>query len=242
LKTLRNILTAIAIFIAIKMIFAVSGQMAINSALPLKHDLKQSDSLVETTSQQATPTDGFERLSLSDGLQIDVPLQWEPLPKEITTAIQTTANALMSNEGIDTRSDGSRLLLAYTSRPTTTYASVRIKEIMPASISPAELLAASNAEVTAVAQEWVQLMSGAMIKQKQDFQPGAKTTRELVSGHPALVFRYRRLGEGGIVAVEQIRIMTSNREVSVTLSYREAEELLWRPVIENIRRSIVVPT
>jgi len=241
-KTLKNIAVAIAIFIAIKVIFSISGHMAVDSVKNPRKASNNAAPLIEATNQQPEPTEGFERLTLSGGLQVDVPLQWEPLPEELTTAIRTTANALMSNEGVDTGSDGSRLLVAYTSRPTTTYAAVRVKEIVPASVSPAELLAASDAEVAAVAQELVQIMSGPMAKQNQDMQPGATTTRELISGHPALVFRYRRLGgEGGPVAVEQIKIMTPNREILVTLSYREAEGVLWKPVVENIRRSIKIP-
>jgi len=240
LKTLRNIAIAVAIFIGIKVIFAISGQMAVSSVMSPKSNAGKATSLVETTSQQTQPTEGFERLTLSGGLQVDVPLQWEPLPEELTTAIRTTANALMSNEGIDTGSDGERLLLAYTSRPTNTYASIRIKEFTPTTIPPAELTAASDMEVAAVAQELVQMLSGPMSKQGQDLQPGATTSRELISGHPALIFRYRRLGKGGIVAVEQIKIMAPTREVSVTLSYRESESVLWKSVIENIRRSITV--
>lgn len=244
MKTLKNIGITIAIFIGIKVLFAISGQMAIESPTRSIGESRQAASLVEATSQQPLPTDGFERLTLSGGLQVDVPLQWEPLPNELSTAIRTSASALMSNEGVDTGPDGSKLLIAYTSRPTTTYAAIRVNESIPASIPPAELLAASDAEIAALAPELVQLLSGPMAKLEQDLQPGATTTRQLISGHPALVFRYRRLGgpdNDGVVAVELIKIMTPNREVSVTLSYRESEAFLWKSVVENIRRSILVP-
>lgn len=241
MNILKNIATAIAVLIGIKLLFAFSAQTPMTPASTSKGESEQIVSLLEATSPQPNPTDGFERLTLSGGMQIDIPLQWEPLPSELNSVIRTTANALLANEGMDTEPDGSRLLLAYTSRPTTTYAAVRIQEIVPSPLSPAELLSASEAEVAAVAAELVQIMSGPMAKQKHDFQPGATTSRELVSGHPALIFRYRRLGDRGIVSVEQIKIMTAGREVSVTLAYREAEAVFWRPVIENIRRSIRVP-
>lgn len=243
MKKIKSILIAIAIFIAIKVVFSISGYRAVNSVKNPLNASEHATSLIEATSQQPKPTEGFERLILDGGLQIDVPLQWEPLPEELATAIRTTANAVMSSEGLNSGPDRSRLLAAYTSRPTTTYAAVRVKEIVPTSISPAELLAATDAEVAAVAQELAHIMSVPMAKQNQDMQPGATTIRELISGHPALVFRYRRLGEeDGLVAVEQIKIMTPTREISVTLSYREAESALWKPVIDNIRQSIKIPS
>lgn len=241
MKTLRNWLTMIAVVIGIKVLFAISGQMADTSpSSPVKHS-QQARSMVEATAQQAEPTEGFERLDLLDGVQIDVPLQWERLPTELTSAIRTSAQALLSNAGVEAGPDNSRLIIAYNSRPTTTYASLRVKEVVPGSLTPEELLEASELELSFLAQELVHLMSGPMASQGQELQPGLTTTRELVSGHPALVIRYRRMGDSGIVAVEQIKIMTPGREVAVTLAYRESEKLLWVPVVENIRRSIRVP-
>lgn len=232
----------IAVIIVVKVLFVVSRQMAAGPALEPRAESTQSAlPLAETTGQPAAPTSGFERLDLEGGIQVDVPIQWEPLPDEITTAIRTSANAMIANEGISGSSSGTRLLVAYTSRPTTTYAALRVKETRPSPISPSELLAATDEEIAAVAPVLIQQMSSAMAKQGQDLQPGATTTRELVSGHPALVFRYRRLdGAGGTVSVEQIKIFTPAREVLMTLSYRESESLLWRPVIQNIRQSIKV--
>lgn len=237
MKTFKNIAVVLVVVVSVKLLFFMTRPSSLNSgAVPSS----SRTALAAAPGQQAQPTAGFERLALDSGIEIDVPVQWEPLPKELTTAIRTTAEAVMANEGVDSGSQNEKLLVAYTSRPATTYASLRVKQITPPSLTPAELLAASDVEVASVGPELARLIAKPMAKQGQDLQPGATASRELIAGHPALVFRYRRLGEKGIVVVEQIKVMTSNREIAVTLSYRESEAVLWRPVIENIRRSIKV--
>jgi hypothetical protein len=64
---------------------------------------------------------------------------------------------------------------------------------------------------------------------------------ERISGHPALVTRYRRSGPKGSVIVEINQIYPGGRhELRMNLSYRESEKALWLPVVKKIRATIKI--
>jgi hypothetical protein len=64
--------------------------------------------------------------------------------------------------------------------------------------------------------------------------------RVTISGHPALITEYRRSGPKGPVIVSIIQIFTPSQDLRINLSYREAEQAIWKPVIGKVYQSIVL--
>lgn len=184
----------------------------------------------------------YERKQLPDGIEIDVPRMWRSNTEEENQLIALSAGSAAHQAGLDDPDGGKEtVLMVYRSVPASTYAAVRVKQIRPASVTPQELLAASDADVAFVGPQMREAMAPMMERQHMALIGDITSTRTQVSGHPALVVDYRRQGPGGPVRVRQTKIMGPTAETVLTTSYRESEAPLWQSVMDVMQRSIYVP-
>lgn len=64
--------------------------------------------------------------------------------------------------------------------------------------------------------------------------------RVTVGGHPSLVAEYSRTGPKGPVLVQITSLYLDGKEMRLTLSYRESEAGLWKPIVAYIGQSLSV--
>jgi hypothetical protein len=181
----------------------------------------------------------FAKLTLPLGVTVEVPKNWRLLGGDYNTSVETAAEAALKLGGIPIP-DGEKLnLFRANSMPTTTYAGVAINA-SDSDLSESTLLAVSNEEIAMLSPALEAGMRRSLATQGMqvlDFEPVRKL---LINGHPALVLGYTRSGPEGSVRVIQTRLPVGAKEISIVLSYRESESVLWKPVVTYIQNSIAV--
>lgn len=185
-------------------------------------------------------SDGFVRVQLPRGVEVQLPAGWRVLNRDQTELISLSADSALELMGNVPDSDKESNLISALSTPASTYAAVRIDSWRPPSIPPQKLTRATSKDITNLQAEQLPLIQRMMTLQGNQLIGAIAISRESYSGFPALVTKYRRTGPQGPVSVCTIQIMTSRQEIIATLSYRESERAIWMPVIEKIRRSIIV--
>jgi hypothetical protein len=181
----------------------------------------------------------FTKLSLPLGVSVEVPKNWWLLNGDYNSSIETAAEAAMNLAGFPLP-DGKKVnLFRANSMPRTTYAAIAINA-SDSELSVAELAAASDADIAALTKDFKEVMQSVFAEQKLkllDYDPVRKV---VINGHPALSITYRRSGPQGPVCVKQTRLVFGKKEIGLTLSYRESEAAIWKPIIGYIEKSLRV--
>ena len=242
-STLKSWGTVILTVIAVKACFAISRESARVAADTPTASAVAAGSPVATPSRSPRPDllPAYERKQLAHGIEIDVPKAWEAHTEQENGLITLAGQSAVRQSGIDIERESDEALLSYHSLPRTTYATVRVKRITPASVAPADLQAASDAEVAALGAEMKASWAPTMERQGQAIIGDMMVHREQISGHPAVVIEYQRGGAGGPVNVRTAKLMGEHAEVIITTSYRESERPLWQSVIDVVEKSLNVP-
>ena len=193
---------------------------------------------IEPTTSTGRPSN-FVTFKLPRGVELEMPKGWRLLGSEHLRVIATSVEAASDLSGIPLPENQKITLIAANSMPATTYAAIRINSVTPASMTRADLIR-TPAEVAEIGREFEAILQknlGVQGLQLLEFL-GARIDK--LSGHPVLVFEYRRSGPNGPVWVQLTRVVTERQEVEINLSYRENEVAIWKPVIAKVRQSIVL--
>jgi hypothetical protein len=188
----------------------------------------------------ATSTENYVHLKLPRGVSIQVPAGWRALSTEHQDLIKLSVESAMELTGNDGTLDEELNLIAANASATSTYAAVRVDSIIPRSIAPKDLSRATPAFLSDLEGEMQSEIRKLLPLQGNELIGSLSLTRELYSGYPATVTKYRRTGPKGPVSVQIIQVMTDHQEIRINLSYRDSERAIWMPVIEKMRRSIVI--
>ena len=182
----------------------------------------------------------FKRLQLAYGVSIEVPSHWTVLSQSTRSNLGAAGRAIMDNAGLEAQSGRKENLLAVNAVPDPTGAMVRVSVTTPPEYSQADLAAATQSDLKEVASELLakfrklESSGGPKIIQMQ-------TVRlDTINNYRVLVMPYTRHGAVGPSPwqVTQYKIPLSDRLIEVTLSYRESDAIVWRPIIERVKRSI----
>ena len=194
---------------------------------------------IEPTTSTGRPPSNFVTFKLPRGVELEMPKGWRLLGSEHQQVIATAVEAASDLSGIPLTENKSTLIAA-NSMPATTYAAIRINSVAPASMTPAVLTQATPAFVAEIGREFEAIMHKSLGVQGLQLLEFLGVRVDKLSGHPALVFEYRRSGPNGPVLVQLTRVVTKQQEVEINLSYREHEVAIWKPVIAKVRQSIVL--
>ncbi|MDK1030197.1 MAG: hypothetical protein QGD96_12850 [Anaerolineae bacterium] len=183
----------------------------------------------------------FSSVKLPRGVEVQVPKGWWLLGKDYNRIIQTSVEAAMDLSGIGL-DDGEEVnLIAANSMPRTTYAALRIDSTIPPSATPKEIINISKSELRELSSYMEQEFHKLLPLQGNRLLNFYGVHVERISGHPALVTRYRRSGPKGPVIVEINQIYPGGiHELRMNLSYRESEKALWLAVVKKIRSTIKI--
>ena len=183
----------------------------------------------------------FSLVKLPRGVEVEVPKGWWLLGKDYNRVIETSVEAIMDLSGYELDNDKTANLIAASSTPFTTYASLRIDSITPPSVTPEDVISLSKSDVNEFSASMEQELSRMLPLQGNKMLDFYGSSTEQIDGHPALVTRYRRSGPKGPVIVEINQIFPGNmHDLRINLAYRESEKGLWFAVIKKIRASIKI--
>lgn len=191
-------------------------------------------------SAAADNTSSFVSVKLPRGIELQIPKNWWLLSAEHNKSIKNSIEAVVDLSGIGLPSGQETNLIAANSMPRSTYASVRVDSIIPASVVPSDFESITATDVHELQTEIRQLLQKILPLQGSQLLEFFGTRIETISGHPVIVTEYRRSGPKGPVFVQTNRIFTPSQEINIHLSYREMEVALWKPVVGKIRKSIVI--
>lgn len=187
----------------------------------------------------------FKHVQLERGLSVDIPKDWNSIPERFNTALETHVEATMDQLNLNDSGAPSKKLLAIISR-TPLYAQVRIESTMPPAVKRsviAPLMSknkkANETELKIAMQDLIEKM---LPIQGQKLLVFYDTRIENFHGEPAIISTYKRTGMNGPVLVENVSIYSNQQQITMTLSCRESEKILWNPVFERIKKSLYIPS
>jgi len=184
---------------------------------------------------------GFVRVNLAYGISLDVPEHWDVLSKENRKNIAAAGVAIAQNAGADRPSGSKEPLLAVNATPNPAGATIRVSVTSPSGFTQSELAAMSSADLK-------EIEVGMLKTFKQTESAGGPkiiemqpVRIEMINGYRVLILPYLRVGaiEPSPWQVTQYKIPVSNRMIEITLSHRMSDAVVWRPILERVKRSVI---
>lgn len=185
-------------------------------------------------------TGEYKRLQLSNGISLEVPSHWTILSQSTRNNLQAAGRAITENAGLEGRVGRKENILAVNSLPAPTGAMIRVSVTRPADYSQTDLAAMTNADLNEGANEML------MGFKKTEASGGPKVIQvrpwriEVHNKYRTLVMPYTRDDKLGPSSwqVTQYKIPMDDRLIEITLSHRESDAIVWKPILEKVMRSI----
>lgn len=182
----------------------------------------------------------FRRVQLAYGISLDVPAHWTVLSLENRKNLGAAGQAMMENAGIEKSSGRKESLLAMNATPNPTGAMIRVSVTSPPDYTQSDLAAATFADTKEIGAEMLSMF------RKLETSGGPKILEmqpvhiEKFNNYRVLVLPYVRAGIVGTSPwqVTQYKIPVSNRLIEITLSHRQSDAIVWRPILERVKRSV----
>lgn len=198
-------------------------------------------SVITTFAAPAFATDyTYKRMQLSHGISIEMPWHWTVLPEDFRKNLAASSQAMQDNAGIESVPGQKKGLLAVNATPTPTGAMIRVSVTEPPDYTQSDLAKATPRELKEVEREVLlafkkmEASGGPVIIEMQSVQI------EPFKNYRALAIRYVRKSVNGPSPwqVTQYKIPVDNRLIELTLSYRQSDSAIWRPILERVKRSV----
>lgn len=182
----------------------------------------------------------FRRVQLAYGISLDIPSHWKVLSQDTRANLGASGSAVMDNAGIAGPSGRKEALLAVNATPDPTGAMIRVSVTSPADYTQSDLATWTPEDLKGAGSELrdlfrkLEMSGGPRIIDMQPFRI------ESFRGSRVLVMPYIRAGVVGPSPwqVTQYKLPVSNRLIEITLSHRQSDAIVWRPILERVRRSV----
>jgi hypothetical protein len=182
----------------------------------------------------------FRRVQLPYGISLDMPSHWTVLSQDTRMNLGAAGAAMMDNAGIEGQSVQKQNLLAVNATPEPTGSMIRVSVTRPPDYTQADLAAATEADLKDAGAETLRLFrqletaGGPKIIEMQPVRI------EKFNGQLAVVIRYVRASHFGPSPwqVTQYKIPVHARLIEITLSHRQSDAVMWRPILERVKRSV----
>jgi hypothetical protein len=183
----------------------------------------------------------YKQVHLPHGISIEIPSHWAVLPEDSRKNLAASSQAMQDNAGIESVPGQRKGLLAVNATPSPTGAMIRVSVSEPADFSLADLATWTPTDLKEIATELLSTFrkmepsGGPRIIEMQ-----AVRVEKFNANYRALVIPYVRAGASGPSSwqVTQYKIPVANRLVEITLSHRQSDAVLWRPILERVKRSV----
>ncbi len=185
-------------------------------------------------------TGEYTRLQLSYGISLEVPSHWTILSQSTRNNLQAAGRAMTENAGLEGSGGKKENILAVNATPAPTGAMIRVSVTRPPDYSQADLASVTQADLKGLANEML------MGFKKMEASGGPKVIQvwpgriEMHNKHRILVLPYTRQDKFGPSSwqVTQYKIPLDDRLIEITLSHRESDAIVWRPILEKVKRSV----
>lgn len=181
----------------------------------------------------------YQRIQLESGISLDLPSHWKPLSADTRRNLQAAGQAMVDAAGTES-TVGKRSLLAVNAPPAPTGAMVRVSFSPKWELTDADLAQLSASDLEEIGAyfrtEIDKVTAQARVKVVHYQVPRIET----LAGRTALIVEYERTSatQSGTWRVMQQRIAYRGGLLEFTVSHRRADEVIWRPIIEHVRRSL----
>jgi hypothetical protein len=182
----------------------------------------------------------LRRVELAHGISLEIPAQWSVQSPETRKDLETAREALSGKAGIEKPRGKKEELLAVNATPAPAGAMIRLNVSSPAEFTQADL--------AATGPEWLKALHSELLGtfQRLEAAGGPKILKvqtpriERINDHLALVIPYLRAAAPGMPPweVTQYKIPVAGRLLELTLSHRQTEATEWKPVLEQVSRSL----
>ena len=207
-----------------------------------------SPSLTETKTAaadgNAKPIAGdshFQRLSLKEGISIEVPSHWDMHSEAEKKNFSASGEGVARAAGIDydTTESKSRLL-AVSALPIPSGAKIRVNVIRPLTFSEGDLRAATAQEMKDIKEDISTQMAKEMTVMGAKLLSVEMPRVESINGTAAILFQYRRTDSRGPSpwTVSLYRIPVKDKLIELTLSFRESDGTVWKPILDYAKQSL----
>lgn len=181
----------------------------------------------------------FKRVTLPYGISLEIPAHWTILSQATKSNLKALEEATTEAAGIHDPKRKKASLLALNSTPVPTGAMVRVSVSSPPDFTLDELKNITQSELNEMAGEMARLFRQLEASGGPKVLQTFPARSEMLGNRLALVIPYRRANHFGPSPwyVTQYKIPLQNHLVEITLSYRESDAPLWRPILEKVRQS-----
>lgn len=182
----------------------------------------------------------FKRISLPHGISLEIPAHWTVLSQATTSNLKAFEEATTEAAGIRDPGRKKVSLLALNSTPTPTGAIVRVSVSTPPDFTLDELRNTKQAELNEMAGEMARLFRQLETTGGPKVLQTFPARSEMLGSRLALVIPYRRASQFGPSPwyVTQYKVPFQDHLVEITLSYRESDAPMWKPILQKVRQSI----
>lgn len=184
----------------------------------------------------------YKQIELPYGISIKTPSHWKILSIDTRNNLKAASEAVMeSSELHDGVASKKESLLAINSTPAPTGAMIRVSVTLPSDYSQSDLSAATTEDLNLIHNEFLmifkKLEGNGGPKVRQVYQPRI----DKINGKYALVISYTRediniKNESWLVT--QYKIPNNNHLIEFTLSHRQSDSVLWKPILEKVKHSL----
>lgn len=162
------------------------------------------------------------------------------LSQDTRINLGAAGSAMMDNAGIEEPSGQKQNLLAVNATPEPTGSMIRVGVTSPPDYTQADIAAATEADLKEARAETLKLFrqlektGGPKIIEIQPVRI------EKFNGQLAVIIQYVRASNFGPSPwqVTQYKIPVYNRLIEITLSNRQSDAVIWRPIQERVKRSV----
>ncbi|MGH2359076.1 MAG: hypothetical protein ACRDGM_00815 [bacterium] len=181
----------------------------------------------------------FQRVQLPHKISLEIPAHWKVLSAETRKNLAAAGEAITGGAGVEVPS-GKESLLAVNATPDPPGAMIRVSVISPPEYTQADLAAVTPAELKDAEEKLLNLFKkieaagGPKILEVQRFRI------ERLNNHLSLVMPYIRASAQSSSPWQavQYKIPVSGRLIELTLSNRQSDAIVWKPILERVKRSL----
>jgi len=183
----------------------------------------------------------FHKMNLIHGISIDVPTHWRILSQATRKNLNAAGQSMMDNSDIERSNGRKKTLLAMNALPRPAGAMLRISVTLPPDYTQDDLNSVTKGELKEIETGLLKTFK------KLESSGGPKVIKmqpvriEEFGDYNVLVMSYVRAGLNGPSPwqVTQYKIPVSDKLIELTLSYRKSDSIVWIPILERVKRSLI---
>jgi hypothetical protein len=188
----------------------------------------------------------FRQIQLSHGISLSIPSGWVVLEQKMRDTINKLGTQIAKNSDVELPEGEKETLLAVNAIPDPTGAMIRVSVRKSFQFAPLDISHATDEDLDEITAEMLN-----NFRKIEQSSPLFKLIEmhpiriEKINNKSAIVISYIRAGVVGTSPwhVMQYKIplrkfLFSTKTIEITLSYRESDAYLWKPILEQIKHSI----